>query len=107
MNNKEYIQAVRTHLQKTYGEIKPEWENPISLLEDNLNLYDEIQSALKQHGIFNPETGRRNTLLSSLKDVQGQILTISRHLGLSPYSACKIKNPESDDCDDFIDKLTS
>lgn len=105
MNTKEYIEAVRKHLEKTYGEVRPEWENSISLLEDNLNLYDKIKHTIDEVGVYNPETGRRNTLLSNFKDVQSQILAISRHLGLSPYSAGKIKHIESEDTDDFIEGL--
>ena len=107
MNTKEYIKAVRKHLKKTFGTINDEWEATISLLEDNLDLYNEIKDALKREGIYDPVTHRRNTLLSSLKDLQGQILVLNRRLGIDPYSSTKLKNPNTDDTEDFIDDLVS
>lgn len=107
MNVKAYIKAVEKYLEKTHGEIKPEWESTIKLLEDNLELYESIKKAIAKEGVYNHTTGKRNPLLSSMKDVQGSILAINRHLGLSPFSASKIKHNTKDDTDDFLDNLTS
>ena len=107
MNTEEYMKSVRKHLKKTYGSINDEWSATLDLLKDNLDLYNEIKDVLKREGLYDPVTHRRNTLLSSLKDLQSQILTISRHLGLSPYSQSKIKKEIDDDVEDFIDNLTS
>ena len=104
---KEYIADVRNYLTKLHGEVKAEWEAPLELLADNMELYKECQKSIKQNGIFDPTTGKKNPLLSTMKDLQATILKQMQHFGLSPYANAKIKLTESDETEDFIENLTS
>lgn len=44
---KEYIADVRNYLTKLHGEVKAEWEAPLELLADNMELYKECQKSIK------------------------------------------------------------
>nr|DAJ30608.1 MAG TPA: hypothetical protein [Caudoviricetes sp.] len=44
---KEYITDVRNYLTKLHGEVKAEWEAPLELLADNMELYKECQKSIK------------------------------------------------------------
>nr|DAQ27514.1 MAG TPA: terminase small subunit [Caudoviricetes sp.]DAU06753.1 MAG TPA: terminase small subunit [Caudoviricetes sp.] len=103
---KEYILDVRNYLTKLHGEVKAEWEAPLELLADNMELYKQCQESIKQNGIFDPTTGKKNPLLSTMKDLQATILKQMQHFGLSPYANAKIKLTESDETEDFIEELT-
>lgn len=96
-----------THLQEEYGEVKPEWEVQLELLEDTLEMIVTIQEEIKTNGVFNPTTFKKNPLINSLKDYQTLLLKISQRLGCSPYDISKIKKlSEEDTTEDFIDSLT-
>ena len=41
-----------------------------------------------------------------MKDLQASIMKQVQHLGISPYSASKIKQEVEDDNEDFIEALT-
>jgi phage terminase small subunit len=96
-----------THLQEEYGEVKPEWEVQLELLEDTLDMIVTIQEEIKTNGVFNPTTFKKNPLINSLKDYQTLLLKLSQKLGCSPYDLSKIKKlSEEDTTEDFIDSLT-
>lgn len=96
-----------THLQEEYGEVKPEWEVQLELLEDTLDMIVTIQEEIKTNGVFNPTTFKKNPLINSLKDYQTLLLKISQRLGCSPYDISKIKKlSEEDTTEDFIEALT-
>ena len=96
-----------THLQEEYGEVKPEWEVQLELLEDTLDMIVTIQEEIKTNGVFNPTTFKKNPLINSLKDYQTLLLKLSQKLGCSPYDISKIKKlSEEDTTEDFIDSLT-
>jgi hypothetical protein len=44
---KEYILDVRNYLTKLHGEVKAEWEAPLELLADNMELYKQCQESIK------------------------------------------------------------
>ena len=101
------IENTITHLQEEYGEVKPEWEVQLELLEDTLEMIVTIQEEIKTNGVFNPTTFKKNPLINSLKDYQTLLLKISQRLGCSPYDISKIKKlSEEDTTEDFIDSLT-
>lgn len=104
---KTYINNVEAYLSKKYGEVPPEWDAILMLLADNLELYNECKSSVKENGIFNNNTGRKNPLLTTMKDLQATIIKQIQHLGLSPYAVSKIKDDKEDDTEDFIEALTN
>lgn len=102
----QVINLVREYLTSKYGEVKPEWEIIITLLADNIELYKECKASIKEHGIFDETTAKKNPLLTTMKDLQATIMKQIQHLGLSPYAASKIKDAIDDDTDDYIESLT-
>lgn len=95
-----------SHLEEEYGEIKPEWELQLELLEDTLQMVVSLQEEIKKNGIFNPTTFKKNPLINSLKDYQTLLLKLSQKLGCSPYDISKIKKlNEEDTTGDFIESL--
>lgn len=102
---KEYIQSVEDYLHDKYGHVNDEWKAILYLLKDNLTLYEECKESIKENGIYDKQSGRKNPLLSTMKDLQATILKQVQHLGLSPYASSKIKQEENDDSDDFINNL--
>ncbi len=102
---KEYIQSVEDYLHDKYGHVNDEWKAILYLLQDNLTLYEECKESIKENGIYDKQSGRKNPLLSTMKDLQATILKQVQHLGLSPYASSKIKQEENDDSDDFINNL--
>lgn len=99
--------AIKDYLISKYGEVKPEWEITISMMLDNIQVYDVCKKSIVENGIYDPETGKKNPLLITMRDLQVQILKCIKELGLSPLAASKIKNDIVDDEDDFIESLTN
>lgn len=104
---KTYINNVEEYLTNKYGELPPQWDAIITLLADNLELYNECKLSVKENGIYNTNTGRKNPLLTTMKDLQATIIKQIQHLGLSPYAVSKIKDDKEDDTEDFIEALTN
>lgn len=101
------INDIKAYLKTKYKEIPKEWNTILSLLEDNIILYDECKESIRKNGIYDPSTGRKNPLLATLKDLQATMLKEIQHLGLSPYAASKIKDANEDDTDEFLEALTN
>lgn len=100
------MKAVKAYLTAEYGCVKGEWQITLMALEDALNRYVQVKQAIEEFGIYNSQTGLKNPLLSTEKDLLATILKLSQKLGISPWDAAKIKTPETDDTDDFINNLT-
>lgn len=104
---KKQIDSIRKYLEDRYGEVNPEWEMTLSLLADNLDLYEDCKKAVDLHGIYDSITQKKNPLLATMKDLQATILKQQQKLGITPYDAAKIKDQvEEDDEEDFIESLT-
>ena len=106
MKNKKYIESVKAYLIETYGVVKPEWMAVIEMLAYNLELLNACTTSVKQNGIYDASSGKKNPLLSTIKDLQATIMKQVQHLGLSPYAVSKINNTPEDDTEDFIESLT-
>lgn len=102
---KKKMKYVEAYLISTYGEVKDEWTSTLTLLADNLDLYDSCMDSLNNTGLFDKVTWRKNPLLSTVKDIQATILKLIQHLGISPYSHSKIRITPEDDTDDFLESL--
>ncbi len=101
----KYIEDVRKYLTEKYGEVYPQWEAIIFLLQDNLDLYFQCRQSIKDNGIFDSDTYKKNPLLSTAKDIQATIIKQIQHLGLSPYAVGRIKVDDEDDTEDFVESL--
>lgn len=109
MNKKEiklYIESVREYLINRYGSLKPEWECIIMLLKDYIIRYIQVRESINDNGIYDINTGRKNPLLTTEKDIIASILKLSQKLGVSPWDLSKIKDEKEDDADSFIESLT-
>lgn len=106
-STKDYLSKVEDYLTKKYGCVNSEWEANLMILADNLDLYKECKQSIKQNGIYDAQTGKKNGLLITIKDLQAAITKQIQHLGLSPYASSKIKSDEENDEEDFIDGLTN
>lgn len=106
MENK-YIKHIKDYLIQKYGKIQEEWELSIALLADNIDTYEKCKEVVENVGIYDYEKGKKNPLLSTMKETQGVILKQIQHFGLSPYAVSKIKSMADDDTDDYIDGLIS
>lgn len=102
-----YIDTVKEYLTDTFGTVKPEWEAVIEMLAYNLDLLKECRKSIKDNGIYDRTTGKKNPLLTTIKDLQATILKQVQHLGLSPYAVGKIKQEAEDDTEDYIESLTN
>lgn len=107
VKTQDYIDTVKEYLTDTYGSVKPEWEAIIEMLAYNLDLLKECKKSIKDNGIYDRTTGKKNPLLTTVKDLQATIIKQVQHLGLSPYAVGKIKNEAEDDTEDYIDSLTN
>lgn len=103
----QYIKKVEEYLTEKYGGVSAEWGAMITLLADNLDLYRDCKDSIRQHGIYDATTGKKNPLLATMKDLQATMIKQMQHLGLSPYAASKIKAEVEEDDEDFIEALTN
>lgn len=103
---KDLVGKIEQYLISKYGAISPEWLLCLTLLYDNIELYQKCQLSINQNGIYDSSTGKKNPLLTTIKDLQATILKQIQHLGLTPYAASKIKTELEDDTDDYINSLT-
>jgi len=106
-STERYISNVIDYLTKKYGEVPSEWEAILMLLGDNLDLYNECRESVRINGIYNADNGKKNPLLTTMKDLQATIIKQIQHLGLSPYAVSKIKDMGEDDTDSYIEALTN
>lgn len=107
VNIRDYIISVRKHLEEKYGNVKPEWEGTLFILEDTLKRYIEIKESINMNGVYDKEQMKKNPLLSTEKDLVATILKISQKFSLSPWDMSKINIESESDEDDFIDTLVS
>lgn len=99
------MKAIEAYLTATHGEISPEWQTTLRLIADNLHLYRQCREAIDKHGIFNPTTGRKSPLLSTVKDLNSTLLKLLSEVGATPYAQGRIKTPDTETTQDFIGSL--
>ena len=102
----EIMASIEAYLTEKYGKIEPQWELTLFLLRDNISQYIEYQKVIKETGIFDKDSYKKNPLISSLKDLSASILKYVQQLGLSPYSETKIGNLQDTESDnDMLKKI--
>lgn len=94
---KKFMENVESYLIKRYGSVNKEWEGILTILADNLDLYTSIKDSIETNGIYDVSTGKKNPLLTTLKDLQASIMKQIQHLGISPYATAKIADKEEED----------
>lgn len=94
---KAYMKGIEEYLTKRFGTVQEEWKLSLKLLADNVELYKQCKDSIEENGIFDPNTGKKNPLLITIKDLQTQINKLVKELGLSPHAAGMIKSTSEDD----------
>lgn len=96
----KYLNAVRKYLKEKYGKVNSEWEQPLEILGDNLELYQKCKESIKNDGLLllaKNGAFTKNSLIKVMFDAQIQITKIIQEFGLTPKSASKINLVEEDD----------
>lgn len=112
MKQKEYTKEVKESLIQRYGEIKPEWNLLLGILEDSMKRLYQVKKEIDTNGLY-MGNGNRNPLLTTEKELIAQILKISQKIGItSPYETASLSKMEKcvgqdDDTEDFIENLTN
>lgn len=112
MNVKDYTKGTQTYLKQIvayltekYGKVQPQWNATLTTIADNLDLMAECKASIKQYGIYNERTGRKNPLIATVKDLQATNLKCYQQLGLTPWAESKIKSEETDADAELLQKL--
>ena len=96
----KYLNAVKKYLKEKYGKVNAEWETPLELLADNLELYQQCKESIKNDGLLLVAKNgayTKNALIKVMFDAQIQITKFFSEFGLTPRSASKINLVEEDD----------
>jgi P27 family predicted phage terminase small subunit len=107
VTTQKYLNSVRRYLKEKFGKVNPEWEQPLEILGDNLELYQDCKQSIKNDGLLlMAKNGAytKNPLIKVMMDAQIQITKLISEFGLSPKSASKI-NIINDDDDDLRELL--
>ena len=99
-NAEKYINSVKKHLREKHGKINAEWLQPLQLLQDNLELYNQCRKEIETNGLLLVAKNgamTKNPLIKVLFDAQIQIAKLLQEFGLTPKAASKINLVDDDD----------
>lgn len=104
----KYLTNVRKYLKEKYGKVSPEWEQPLEILADNLELYQQCKESIKKDGLMLVAKNgamTRNPLIKTQMDAQIQITKLLAEFGLTPRAQSKIalNNDEDDELKELLD----
>lgn len=99
------IKQLEKYLKETYGEIKPVWNNTLTIIADALDMIEKCKLEIEKHGIYNPSTGRKNPLIATVKDYQQILAKNYQMLGVTPWSESKIKMDDSGEEDELLKSI--
>ena len=115
MSKNEYTQAtvkyltnVRKYLKEKYGKVSPEWEQPLEILADNLELYQLCKESIKNDGLLLVAKNgayTKNPLIKVQLDAQVQITKFLSEFGLTPKAQSKIVLNNDDEDDELRELL--
>lgn len=105
----KYLQAVRKYLKEKYGKVAAEWEQPLELLADNLELYQQCKDSIKNDGLLlmaKNGSYTKNPLIKVQLDAQIQITKFLTEFGLTPRAQAKINligDEENDELKELLE----
>lgn len=105
----KYLQTVRKYIKEKYGKFNAEWEQPLELLGDNYELYQQCRDSIQNDGLMllaRNGSYTRNPLLKVQLDAQIQISKLLTEFGLTPRAQSKI-NLLQDEENDPLKELLS
>lgn len=102
-----YMYVIHKFLNKKFGNINDEWIPTLTMLADNLYIFNLCKEQIRKDGLL--ITDRFNVLvkhpcLKIQNDAQIQIVKLLNEFGLTPKSVGKLK-AEEDENNDFLDSL--
>ena len=103
----KYLNNVKKYLKEKYGKVSPEWEQPLDILADNLELYQQCKESIKNDGLLllaKNGAYTKNPLIKVQLDAQVQITKFLSEFGLTPKAQSKIAL-NNDDEDDELKQL--
>lgn len=104
----KYLTNVRKYLKDKYGKVNPEWEQPLEILADNLELYQLCKESIKKDGLLLVAKNgayTKNPLIKVELDAQVQITKFLSEFGLTPKAQSKIQLNNDDEDDELRELL--
>lgn len=103
----KYLSAVKKYLKETYGKVNTEWEQPLEILADNVELYQQCKDSIKKDGLMMVAKNgayTKNPLIKVQLDAQIQITKFLSEFGLTPKAQSKINlvNDEDDELKELL-----
>lgn len=103
----KYLTSVRKYLKERYGKVNNEWEQILEILGDNLELYQQCKTSIKNDGLLLVAKNgayTKNPLIKVQMDAQIQIQKLLDSFGLTPKAAAKINlvNDEDDELKELL-----
>lgn len=95
-----YMRSVEKFLKKKYGEVGDELTQPLKILADNLEIFNESMKEIRERGlVVTAHNGApcKNPALKTQLDSQVQIYKFLQEFGVTPRSRAKINLPSEDD----------
>lgn len=102
-----YMKAVEKFLKEKYSGVNDEWQQPLKMLADNIEVFNKCASEISVQGLMlQAKNGAycKNPLIKVQNDAQVQIVKLLGEFGLTPKGSAKL-NLQSDDEDDLKDLL--
>lgn len=86
--------VIEASIIKRYGKLSDEYLIPMTQLLNNMEIQAQCLEYIREHGIIDSASGKRNELLPTLTSLEGMILKYSNDLGLTLKSNATIKEKE-------------
>lgn len=102
-----YMWSIHKFLNKKFGSISEEWIPTLTMLADNLYIFNLCKEQIRKDGLMITDRFNvlvKHPLIKVQNDAQIQIVKLLQQFGLTPYAICKLKTSENED-DSFLDEL--
>lgn len=101
-----YMYVIHKFLNKKFGGINDEWIPSLSMLADNLHIFNLCKEQIRKDGLLIVDRFNvlvKHPLIKVQNDSQIQIVKLLNEFGLSPKSVGKLRVEEEND--DFLNDL--
>lgn len=102
-----YMWSIHKFLNKKFGSISEEWIPTLTMLADNLYIFNLCKEQIRKDGLMITDRFNvlvKHPLIKVQNDAQIQIVKLLNEFGLTPKSVGKLK-AEEDENNDFLDNL--
>ena len=101
-----YMYVIHKFLNKKFGNINDEWIPTLTMLADNLYIFNLCKEQIRKDGLMIVDRFNvlvKHPLIKVQNDSQIQIVKLLNEFGLTPKSVGKLKSEEEND--DFLNDL--